>query len=434
MNHVNGPLRSLLLTASLLLSLLFIAGCGRTKTIEFEYGKREGSSFGRSVNGTGVFAGMFEQLADARVRSTKRLGRTVLRSEVLVWIPDCFSPPQEDAREFIEDWLLEGDGRTFIYVGRDFDAATAYWDEAIPLIPMNKSLDARREEARRKAQFAIRRGDNSQNVDCDWFQLITRAPKRRVTNIDGPWSHLIDPEKADIWLQSRIEPSESITNPELASFSGVHGTGSFEPLLTSHGDVLIAKYQRKNWGSNKILLMANGSWVLNFPLLNHEHRKLAGAIIAECGDVDQVVFLESGPAGPSIHDTAPNKHHGLTAFTVWPVNCILIHATLLGLLFCFSAFPIFGRPKSNTHDQHSDFGKHVQAMGELMAQTHDREYALRQRTIYQQRVSHEVIAPETIPVASVKPTISSPTSTSIEDAVAPERHSRTTSIAPENEA
>ena len=117
---------------------------------------------------------------------------------------------------------------------------------------------------------------------------------------------------------------------------------------------------------------------MNLPLVNHEHRKLAGKLVAACGPTGKVVFLESGPGGPTVYDDEPDADGptGFEIFTVWPVGLIVLHLTVLGITACLALFPIFGRPRQLEDDSPADFGKHVQALGELLEATDDQDYAL----------------------------------------------------------
>ena len=83
-----------------------------------------------------------------------------------------------------------------------------------------------------------------------------------------------------------------------------------------------------------------------------------------------VVFLESGAGGPPIREKDPDLEMptGLEGMVVWPRLLIFLHFALAGILFCFWRFPIFGRPREPERDSPSDFGTHIQAVAELLAQ------------------------------------------------------------------
>ena len=77
-------------------------------------------------------------------------------------------------------------------------------------------------------------------------------------------------------------------------------TEDAEPLVKSGDDVLVSRIE---WKQSQILLIANGSFLLNLPLVNHEHRKLAGHLVNAVGPPRKlVIFLESGAGGPPIRE------------------------------------------------------------------------------------------------------------------------------------
>ena len=83
-----------------------------------------------------------------------------------------------------------------------------------------------------------------------------------------------------------------------------------EPLLESDEGLLVGRVSRPNWDGSQVIVVANGSFLLNLPLINHQHRMLAGRLIQQCGQRGQnVAFLESGPGGVRISDRDSEKHH-----------------------------------------------------------------------------------------------------------------------------
>jgi hypothetical protein len=184
---------------------------------------------------------------------------------------------------------------------------------------------------------------------------------------------------------------------------------------------------RRDVGQSQLLLVSNGSFLLNATLVNHEHRKLAGKLIDAIGPGGRdVVFLESGqlkldqptspnPAvnpspvpfippsdensvqrpreedadrGPPIRraEPAPDAPNGLDFLLVWPTNWILLHFAMIGILYCFWKLPIFGLPRAEDAAGLSDFGRHVDAVAALLRRTADRRYALSRVQHYQQIV------------------------------------------------
>jgi hypothetical protein len=122
-------------------------------------------------------------------------------------------------------------------------------------------------------------------------------------------------------------------------------------------------------------------------LVNREHRKLAEKLIGHIDTPRQtVVFLESGVGGPPIQDQDPSTGDsaGLEIFLLWPTNWILMHLAAVGIIFCFARWPIFGPPRQPERAAASDFGRHLDALAELLKRSRERSYALSRVEHYQQ--------------------------------------------------
>ena len=192
-----------------------------------------------------------------------------------------------------------------------------------------------------------------------------------------------------------------------------------EALLDSEQGLIVG---RLDIGESQLLAVANGSFLLNAMLVNHEHRKLAGKLVDAVGRGGRdVVFLESGQiqidepigprpatnsspfsAGPAPNaveqrtgereppirraDPAPATSNGLELLLVWPTNWVLLHFALIGILFCFWKLPIFGLPRPEERAGAADFGRHIDAVAALLERTADRRYALSRVKHYQQIV------------------------------------------------
>jgi hypothetical protein len=364
--------RAVLLFAISLLS----AGC--EERIETAYGGRTGPVQGPSVNGTAVLADI---LADA---GHKVISRTSLSpglnnsADVIIWFPDDFRVPDAKVVRWLDAWLSSGGGRTVVYVGRDFDSAVEYWRTVAPSAPPPQAAEVklRRDEA--EDAFAQARSSVLDGESCNWFTVKSLLKPRRITTLAGPWSAGVDAKKSDLRLYSTYQ----------------FDTGD-EVMLASGADTLAARrlfYSAQSWGGstphNQLIVVTNGSFLLNLQLVNHEHRKLAAHLIDELPASSRVVFLESGPGGPTIRDAEPAPHppNGLEVFAIWPLGIVLLHVAALGLVFCFARIPIFGVPRDPREVSLSDFGKHVSAFGELLHLTRDRSYAQSRLEHYHQTV------------------------------------------------
>ncbi|MBN2024172.1 MAG: hypothetical protein JW809_15420 [Pirellulales bacterium] len=355
--------------AWVLVALALLAGCG--KELQSDYGRRRGPAGDKSVNGTGVLADMFKN-AGHTVSGWHRLSpRLHQRADCIVWFPDDFAPPSADVRAWLEDWLTDQPGRTLIYIGRDFDAARWYWERIRPDVPLEQreAFDRRLSEAR--AEATSRRQAMPASEDCEWFTAEQAHPKRRVTTLGGDpeWTAGIDPAGLDIELEGRLLPGKYAT-----------------VLLESEGDMLVS---REPFYQGQLIVVANGSFLLNVPLVNREHRKLAGKLIDAVGPAPRrVVFLESAAGGPTIaeKDDFSWGPSALAIFRVWPTNWILVHLVVVGVLFCGWRFPIFGAPFEPESEGRSDFGRHVEAVARLLRHTGDAPYAEARLAHYRQVV------------------------------------------------
>ena len=347
-------------------------GCGQAE-IGTEYGERKGFQ-PTSVNGTAVFGEMFQR-AGHNVFSWRLLSpRLRERADAIVWFPDDFDPPKDEVRKWLDEWLAAKPGRTLIYVGRDFDAAPWYYQKVAPLAPADQQSELRSRGRRAQRAFDARRGKLPASKDADWFTLRGDAKPRTVRTLQGDpeWTASVDAKKLEIRLHSRLEPSPDA-----------------DVVLESEDDALISVLPI---GQGQLILVANGSFLLNGPLVNHQHRKLAGTLVSQVGPPPKtVVFLESNPGGPTIADKDPKLAFPspMEVFHVWPANWILLQLLIVGVLFCFFRYPLFGRPREPEPDRPSDFGKHIDALGMLLAKTADRRYAMSRLIHYQQTVRSE---------------------------------------------
>lgn len=316
-----------------------------------------------SVNGTDVFAEMFRQAGHDVVPRRMLITHEMDDVDTIVWFPNDWRPPRPEAIEWFDNWLSEGVGRTLIYVGRDFNAAPLYWKKMAPLISGDQvqEFDAReandRFEPRSKSPHGKPSWEDSR--ECEWFRYEDGI-KDDLSAISGPLAHNIDGKKAEIQLHTRMVPAE----PHLK-------------LLYDGENVIVARQRHQDWHDGQLITVANGSFLLNLPLVNHEHRKLATRLIEATHEGHTVVFLESGSGGPLI-DPETKESSLWQVFGAWPLNVILLHLAVLGVIFCFARWPIFGRPQDPPSESSSDFGKHVDALGKLLRRTRDRPYAAAQ--------------------------------------------------------
>ena len=349
-----------------LLLPLVAAGCARE--LPSEYGHRRGAP---SVNGTAVLGNMLTQ-AGHKVRSWRWLSPRVQETaDVIVWAPDNFGPPEAKVRRWIEDWLLAKPGRTMIYVGRDFDGASSYWSQVRQGTQgaQYKELSLRLAES--QSDFSFRRS-SAKDEDGEWFEIEIKPPRRQVTTLAGApaWTAGVDPKQARVEIGHRLKP------PEFA-----------EVLLSSDGDALVARHE---WGDSQLLVVTNGSFLLNVAIVNHENRKLAQALVDQVtagsppGTAKQVFFMDSMRRDQlAIKDVEPTDKRRDPSN---PLNMIILQLALLGALYTAARWPIFGVPRGSESQHLSDFGKHVEALGDLLERNGNAERARERLAHYRQMV------------------------------------------------
>ncbi len=253
-------------------------------------------------------------------------------------------------------------------MGRGCDAELLYWRKVLPKAPADQKSQYLFRQTAAQARVRAERGKLPDHDGCGWFELINNDPAQEASSLEGPWAAEIDAAKTEIELTQELVPLEW-----------------FEVLLESEDHALISReVARAGDGWRQKVLVTNGSFLLNFALINHEHRKLAGRLIELAGPPGRVVFLESDEKGPRIfsEDPTPELPQTLALFAVWPISVVLLHFAVLGIIFGFARWPIFGNPQAGESAGTSNFADHAVALGKLLQRSKQRDYALRRLAEY----------------------------------------------------
>ena len=157
---------------------LLLSGC--EKQLPTEYGRRSGPSGTQSVNGLGVLASMFEQAGHDCLDGplAVSLGRREGRCDRLA--PDDTAPPSQAVREWFEHWM--DNGKTLIYIGRDYDAEATYWQKILPDAPEEERAEIERRLKNARLGQSFRRRAASDKTDCEWFHNPDRSAAPRPAN------------------------------------------------------------------------------------------------------------------------------------------------------------------------------------------------------------------------------------------------------------
>jgi hypothetical protein len=346
--------------------LALLVGCA-PKGVETEYGKISTPRSAKSVNGATVLARMFEARG-AKVTSARRLTpRLFEKADCIVWIPDDFDLPRDAVAEWFERWLAARPNRTLIYVARDYDAAVDYWED----VKNDFESEADRREARSRLsearqRHAAARPETPEETAGGWFSLRAGSPRDvKPLDSDFGWLEGLDVEKTDLHLGHYPVFDEWYVPVLQTEKGGI-------PLLTTETGWFAARTFR---GDGQIIVVANGSFLLNYPLVNHEHRKLASRLIEASRTDGRVVFVESDRLGLMIAEKDRPARTAWDVVTHSPFNWMLGQFIALGVIFCFRRWPIFGRPRVLAGESLTDFGGHVAALGRLLRQNGNRALA-----------------------------------------------------------
>ena len=414
--HHPAPLTSVARSAIVWMVVLLLTGCTATPQLDTSYGKTGGTPGLRSINGTSVLAEMFERQG-ATVTTVNRFSPRLERADIIVWAPDDAEPPSTKHRQYLNDWLAEREGRTVIYIGRDYDGTVDYWRQALPHAKPEQAAEYQRKLAEAISQQTIERRNQPSDQNAGWFDLEAK-PYRTITKLEGPWSAGIDPTKTKLELGVRYTvPEKNDDSIQYYDYGYVH-----EVLLSSNQEPLVMQVASPQWYDSQLLVVTNGSFLLNLPLVNQEHRKLAGRLIEATEPRGRrVVFVESEAGGPPIRhrEERPQPRTGFEMLTVWPLNVVLLHLLFWLLLVCVCLYPVFGRPRQlygviarrvtgatsplaslllsyrpeDIQDESpttsGDFGRHLNALGEMLSLTSDHEYATAKLQHYHDHIKRD---------------------------------------------
>jgi hypothetical protein len=338
------PDRSRIRLATLsILGLLAMGGCGAGPEIGY------GRSSGKSLNGTGVFSGMVRR-SGHEVRVARRLTDELLdwADAIVRFAPRPGPPGHEEANWYMEWMKLTSDAR-LVYVVRDYDAEPEYWRLVLQdLDPGSEADRARREEAEESLERAEKRAaqrpekEESPADPDEWFTTGSADESPRPSGkLTGPWAEGVE-----------------------ASIP-VH-----EPLKSGDRDVLLLAddravvMQQSPDGDSWLLVVANGSFLLNLPLAMPERRPLAAHVVEWLGPQPRHVAFVEGSSVLGGPDTPPSLFDllGRIASFRW----VAVQFAVFGFLACLARAPRLGRPRPEPGEEVTRPVAHAEALGGLL--------------------------------------------------------------------
>ncbi len=365
----------------LLFAMMFVLGCEQANSLNTEYGTLFGPRGSDSLNGTKYFSELFEAQG-ATVNRSSVIDPNLDQYDTLVWFPDNNSPPSDKAVRRLSDWLGSGYRRTLIYVAGGNRTTEDYLRAAIEKVPM----DQKEEYLRRISEEMISDEKTdaggrqiwfpSDSTECEWYEVTERR---------------IGTQKV---VSGKLLPSgKTYPDMELDFAYEVQPRKKWEPevLLQAGDEALVYKLGNRATRDNQseLILVSQGSILLNYSLVDEDKQALAAALVRRCETRRGVLFLESGSDGIEVRESVVSNHSNWSWIAQPPLCYIVPHVLFLGVLFCFAYFPIFGRPKRVKPRNTSTFRNHINATAELLSRSNQPNRAVNTIRDYQRAVASD---------------------------------------------
>ncbi len=354
-----------------------LAGCGTE--IETAYGR----SRGKSINGTNAVLELVRGRGH-QVRAAIRYNETLANwADVIVRFAQAPGSVSSEEADWLDTWLKTKPGRKLVYIAHDSDAGPEFWPQMLATLPPTgadaerQKMEDRLRESRTWIADLPARAKQPAKVD-DWFGIEPSDPKkpREVTtcrSLSGPWAAGVDPVAAAL-------PKHEAIRAENDETVYLNGDGSKLAIGWSfYGnrdeDDSDDEIRSKAGG---VLVLANGSFLVNAGLLNKARRPLAAHVLDWIGDgPSKVAFVEGENVLAESDSDSISPFHLLT---VYPFNWIAAHLAGFGVLFALALATTIGRPRPEPASEIERPSAHPIALGAILART--RQTAL----------AHEILA------------------------------------------
>lgn len=378
-----------------------VSGCSRLDTT---YGKSSGAEGQKSLNGFGVLREVYRRQG-WKDRTMARLSERANSMDAIVWTPMVDYPLEQDALEWFEEWFERGD-KTLVWVLRDYQTEDAYWQQAAQLAEPEQRIEYRRRTARSRIDYLRTLLERRALITNGWMTAEALDPPELIGETTGPWADSVGSFAPYARLEYQLREfdesdrtaASQISSPFFLETSFSDTDTDFTSLLGTENETpLVARVSHPTWNGSQVLVVAGGSLLNNFGLIQDASQRLALQVI-EAGRPDDgsdeapvVGFLYSDYRGVMVSSLDPNQMgpSGMEMLTVWPLNLLTLHAAFLGLVTCLILLPIFGRPRRLPPRSSADFASHIDAVAALMARTSREDYARQRISEYMTRVRGE---------------------------------------------
>ncbi|MCY2975552.1 MAG: DUF4129 domain-containing protein [Planctomycetota bacterium] len=394
-NELIGKTVSLVLILCFLLVIGFGSGCDTNRPdSDILYGEASALGAKRSVAGLTAFRALCEKKGLTSVQ----LDGLSLRSrqlDAIVFIPKSIRTPTTAEITWFESWLSENPNRVLVFVGRDFSPSVRYWQAAMKTDEAIDRVVFAQEKGLAETAHDAMRYENRIAQDCKWFRYVPNDSEllekqlQKPETFQGAWVAESDQVDLDVPLRGHLEPKDLYTSAARKRRRESNERRVDRLIETADSRPIAFSIHSSDWSGGAVYVLANGAMILNEGLSNPSHRAIAKKLISVLPTNGRIGFLS--PRGETVirSDTDKQDASGFELLRVWPLSLIAMQGLLVGFVVLLALFPIFGRPRKIATESTADFGLHIHALGQLLHQTNDKNYALQKIASYFRDVKRE---------------------------------------------
>lgn len=387
---------------SLLLTALFLfaaAGC-RSKYWENEYVTYlPNSFFDESVNGSAEFQNLCRD-AGGRVTAASHLTRRAEKYDAIVWFEDdwySMATLDQEAVDWYSRWLAAKPGRALVLVADGWRADLDYWESVESLAPPEhakwvekKIADAREYRPQKESELIKMINDAQKTAETENDSSEAKSaddPDDEAADTDGFGGK--EEEEKPRWFRfkERSEPCEAsglagellpAAFPDSANYTArlyrrLEPLDETETILTLGGEPVVL---RRKVGGGDVYIVHSAFFTLNYPLMKTENRLLASALLERIRPEKRKILFLNGSGVPSVPQNRAEEP--ISKFSLGQLSTFSVFVWQLiffALAIFFWRWPITGRPKEIPTEKLADFGRHLDALGDLLERTGDISWA-----------------------------------------------------------
>lgn len=338
-----------------------------------EYGRTSSRVARMSLNGFSAFSNLLSDKG-IEVKTWTDLTPRIEQFDTIVWIPAGQRQATQAESDRLSQWLDGGYERTLVIVLNDYDATRDYLEDVLPTATGEQAATYRRLWEKLVANEVSADDVPGTGASDRFVTTMARRDRRVASQLAGPWATSV-----------RGLPTHIVTNRTITPPSSTLWTST--SYLTVDGEEFI--YELNDYQGSRVIVVANGSFLVNYGFVHAGNRELADRLAQEIGATPSILFLESGNAEMSTANEGPNTPSTWTWMQAWPLSFLFPHLLIASVVMYFALVPIFGRPKRIVHSSRSDLGQHIDAIAAIWQRDGDVEKANRTLAHYREHVRQE---------------------------------------------